>query len=115
MTDTINVDGVIIPYGDTNANLEVFSYVDPIVDLWFSKRGRVSKRRFLNMARMRLKPLYEGCNLDPAWVKQFLRRFSDDVVRRYVTEALQPGYRMSHAPSPFPPLGEEPGPFDKNE
>lgn len=88
-----------------------FELVDPIVDLWFTKRGKVSRRRFLNMARMRLKASYKGCNLDPAWIKQFLGRFSDDVVRQYVAEALQPGYRLSMPDPAFPELGKESGPF----
>lgn len=105
MTDGSGSTGdIIIPIGDTNATIDMFQYVDPIVDLWFSKRGRVSKRRFLNMANMRIKKL----NLYMGW-------FSDDAVRQYVDEALRPGYHLS-MPSPvFPELGKESGPFRKNE
>ena len=111
---TGSTDDVIIPIGDSNATISFFEYVDPIVDLWFSKRGRVSKRRFLNMARMRLKPLYEKCNLDPAWIKQFQNRFGDAQVRQWVIDAMQPGYRMTQPEPPFAPLGQESGPFHKS-
>lgn len=103
MTDSTG--DVTIPIGDnSDATIDFFTYVDPIVDLWFSKRGRVSRRRFLNMANMRIKKL----NLYAGW-------FSDADVRRYVVEALQPGYRISGPDPVFPELGEERGPFYRNE
>lgn len=98
-----------IPIGDSDVTTFTFiKYDDPIVDLWFAKRGRVSKRRFLKMARMRLKPLYKKCNLDPVWIKQFLRRFGDAQVRQWVIDAQQLDYCLSQPELPFSLPGQEP-------
>lgn len=94
---------VTIPIGDSDATIDFFEFVDPIVDLWFSKRGKVSKRRFLNMANMRIKKL----KLYSGW-------FDDAAIRQWVSEALQPGYRMSQPEPLFAPLGQETGPFQKS-
>jgi hypothetical protein len=112
MTD--GTGNVTIPIGDTDATIEFFETVDPIVDAWFKYRGRVSPRRFRNIVKMRMRNLYRACKLDPAWYNPILSKFDDAACKRYVEEALQPGYRlMVPNDQHFGQLGEESGPFDR--
>lgn len=96
MTDTDSTTGPVVVYaGDSDATISLFDMVDPLVDAVFRHRGLTSKRRYLNILRMRYKKMLEDTGVsDTDELRGLVRRLSLRAVNEYVEQALQPGYRM---------------------
>jgi hypothetical protein len=94
MSDTDATSSITIPTGMTDTTVSFSVYVDPIVDAYFRHCGRMSRRRFENIIRMRYKKLLQSCNLDPMWIAEALRKFKTSNVKSYVREQIEPGYRI---------------------
>lgn len=99
MVDTDSTAPGEIVIDDCAATIDIFEMpVDPLVDAWFRYRGRVSRRRFLNIVEMRRRKMWRDEYLSKDEMADLYKKYglvTDAKIRAYVREALSPGYSLS--------------------